>query len=272
MTEQYGADWLTSGGIDDQWVTLRNVKFACDIEADDPTKPFLVMDLVPDDTDMSPLEAKRFGIGANWAEAEDGSEVTRTDGRRPQFHKSSKAGRLLDTFLANGGTAHAQAKAKAGDKSTPFQAAWWEGLHVHIKENDASFENRETGEKVEWTYFSVEDTDGWADSSGKAKATKKAAAKKPAKKAASKKAAAKPDPEPEVEPEPETDETTSSDSGDSGGSELEAQVREHCANTDLDSHDEWMMAVYADIPDVGDDEAVAALVDDAGAIWADTWE
>lgn len=261
MTEQYGADWLTSGGIDDQWVTVRNVKFACDIESDNPTQPFLYLDLVPDDTDMSPVEGKRFGIGANWAESDDGSEVTRTDGRRPQFNKSSKAGRLLDSFLANGGTEHAQAKAKAGDKTTPFQAAWWEGLHIHIKENEASFQSRDTGETVEWTYFTVEETDGWADSGAKKKATKKAAAKKPAKKAAASKPEPEPEPEAEAEAEPET----------SGDADLEAKVREHCAATELDSHDEWMMAVYADIPEVGDDEAVAALVEDETAIWADTW-
>lgn len=262
MTEQYGADWLTAGGIDDQWVTIRNPKFECVIDSNDPTQPFLILDLVPDDTELTAFEGQRFGIGANWEESDDGSEVTRTDGRRPQFHTSSKGGRLLNSFLMNGGAEKAQARAKAGTTDTPFQASWWDGIHGRIKENEGSFNDRESGEKVTYRYYTIEETDGWADGAGggKKKAAKKAAAKKPAKKAAAKK------PEPEPEPEPVEDEPVKSDSGD-----LEAQVREHCAATELDSHDEWMMAVYADIPDVGDDEALSALVDDPDAIWADCW-
>lgn len=269
--EQYGADWLTTGGIDGEWVTIRNPKFECFVESQDPTQPFLVLDLIPDDPETSPVEEKRFGIGKGWQETDDGAEVTRTDGGRVQFHTSSKAGRLLHSFLENGGAAKARDKAKAGDSTTPFQAAWWDGLHFLIEEKTASFNDRDTGENVEFSYFVAAETDGWADGGKKKAVTKKAAAKKVAKKAAAKKAAAKPEPEPEPDdegtdepPEPETPTA-------GGGSDLEAQVREHCANTSVDTHDEWMMEVYADIPDVAYDETVSGLVDDEGAIWADTW-
>lgn len=275
MSGEYGSDWLTQGGVDDQLVTFRNAKFACFVEAQDPTQPFLVVDIVPDDPEVTPFEEQRIGIGQGWEDHDDGARVERTDGRRPQFHASSKAGRLLTSFLNNGGRAAAQERAKTHN-DTPFDASWWEGLRGKIKSNEGSFTDRESGEEVTYSYYTIEEDAGW-DGAGADGGTK--AKKAPAKKAATKPAAKKDteveaevDAEAEVEadtpaakPKPAKKAAAKKDGG------LEAKVREHCAATEADDHDSWLMEVYADIPEVADDDAIDALVTDPDGIWNDTW-
>lgn len=268
MSSEFGSDWTTSGNLDDEWVTFRNVRFDVMIESDNPDQPFLIADFTPDDTDVEVLEEVRIGVGSGWQESEDNASLERVDGKKLAFHNMSKAGRLLTSFLANGGREAAAAKAKAGDTSTPFDAAWWEGLHVRIVSQDSSFTTRD-GEKVDFSYFEVAETDGWDGDAGAAKKggkpAKKAASKPPAKKKA---AAKKAEPEPEPEPVVEAVEAVEAADGD-----LLSQVREHCANTQVDTHDDWLMEVYTDIPAVADDADVSAAVEDSGAdgVWAQTW-
>lgn len=261
MANEFGNEWTTTGGIDNEWVTFRNPRFDVMIESDNPDQPYLIMDFVPDDSTQEVLEEIRIGVGSGWQETEDNLHLERTDGKKLAFHNMSKAGRLLTSFLANGGREAAAAKAKGGDNTTPFDAVWWDGIHALVVTRESSFTR--DGETVDFSYFEVAETDGWGEAATKKPATKKAA-KKPAKKAAAKK---EPEPEPEPEPIAEADTEGSADAG------LLDNVKEHCANTASDTHDDWIMEVYADIPAVADDEAVAAAVEDEGpdGIWAQTW-
>src|SRR5690606_31272417 len=105
--------------------------------------------------------------------------------------------------------------------------AWWDGIHALIVTRESSFTR--DGETVDFSYFEVAETDGWGQSEKAAKPAKKAA-KKPAKKAAAKK-----DPEPEPEPVP----VAEVEAGGSADARLLNNVREHCANTASDTHDDW---------------------------------
>lgn len=259
-------EWLTEGGLDGEMVTVRNVAFATDPEFRDGQQVFLSVDFVPDDPDTTPMEGQRIGCGAGWEIADDdGTKIVREDGRKGAFNTKSKAGRFLKSLLESDAFNKALAdKHKAGEQVTPFDAAFYEGVRGVATRNTDSFETRDEGgaeETVEFSFWTLTDIEGYESGggSGGGKA-KKAAAKKPAdegeapaKKAAAKKATAK---------------KAAAKKDDAG---LEEQVREHCKNTEHETHDDWMMAVYTDIPDVAEDEDVQAKIDDPDGIWAEVW-
>ena len=251
--------WLTSGGLDDEWVTLRNVRFAVDIEYRDGEVAFMQADLIPDDTDVTPREAQIFGCGHGWEAADDESGITRADGKRAQFNTQSKIGAFVASFLEAGGRSAVEARHKAGDQITPFDAAFYEGMHVLVKNNQASGTG-DDGREFTWNYYTVAETDGYESGSGESKPAKKAAKKAPAKKAAAKKRAAK----------AEADETPAAKADD--GIDIDAwraKLVEHCNQSEAETHDDWMMEAYEAFDEIADSDDLQALVDDPDQVWAE---
>lgn len=247
--------WITQGGLDDEWVTFRNVEFKTDIEYRDGEVPFLSVDLIPDDPEVGAREGQRFGCGAGWDVVDDGAGIDRTDGKRPQFHANSKMGALVASFLEAGGREHVEARHKAGDQTTPFLADFYEGLHARIVSNTAEGEGDEG--KFTWDFYTIAETDGYesgSGDSGEAKPAKKAASKKAAaKKAPTKKRAAK---------------KAAEEDGDEG-SDLRERLVEHCNSSDAETHDDWMMEAYEAFPDDVDSGEFQQLVDNPDEVWAE---
>jgi len=269
--------WLTEGGLDDQPVTLRNAIFTTNIEnLDDNGDPvvFLSIDLVPEDPDVTTFEGQRFGVGKGWEITDEGASLVRVDGKKAQYNKGSKAGRLCSSLLDLPSFRDAvKARHAAGDQITPFTTGFFEGLKGTIKANEGHFKSSD-GEDVTFRYYTITEFHGYEGSSGgagsgSAKPAKKAAAKKvekieveaeveieveapkPAKKAAAKKAAAK---------------------KDEGGVEaLRAKLVDHCNATSAESHEDWMVEVYETFADELVTDEQMALVDDPAEIWDTIW-
>jgi len=252
-------NWLTEGGIDDAKVALRNVVFTRDVEYQDGQTPFLSIDLVPLDGEMAPFTGQRFGVGAGWDEDGDGASITRNDGKRAQYNKASKAGRLTNSLLELPSfMAEVKKRWDAGDQVTPFDARFFEGITGTVKANAGHFKAKDSGEEITFTYYTMTDFDGYEGSTVAAKPAKKAAVKK----AASKKAAAK-----KVEVMEEPVEEPASDNLTA----LRDALTEHASNSTADTHDEWMMEAYEEFADDLSTDAAAALVDDPAAVWDVVW-
>jgi hypothetical protein len=251
------SSWLTEGGIDSQPVALRNVTFTKDVEYQDGQEPFLSVDIVPLDGETTPFEGQRLGIGKGWEEAEDGSSITRNDGKKLAYNTQSKAGRLVGSLMSVKEFQQAvKAKWDAGEQVTPFQAAFFEGITGTIHANAGSFKAKDTGEEITYTYYTFSDFTGYEGAGAGAGAAKPVSKKSASKKAPSKKAASKPAPAEAVE------ETVSNDLSD-----LTARLTEHARQTAAETHDEWMLEAYeAFADDLSSDEA-AALVEDPAAVW-----
>jgi flagellar hook-associated protein FlgK len=259
-------NWLTEGGIDDTKVALRNVVFTRDVEYQDGQTPFLSIDLVPLDGEMTPFTGQRFGVGAGWDEDEAGASITRNDGKRAQYNKASKAGRLTNSLMELPSfMAEVKKRWDAGDQVTPFDARFFEGITGTVKANAGHFKAKDSGEDVTFTYYTMVDFDGYEGSTTTAKPAKKAAVKKAAsKKAAAKKAEVAEVVEPEPTPEPAT-----SDSDNLTA--LRDALTAHASNSTADTHDEWMMEAYEQFADDLSTDAAAALVDDPAAVWDVVW-
>jgi hypothetical protein len=277
----YLDDFLTTGGIDDEDITLRNARFTRDVQYRDGQEPFLLVDIVPANPDVTELTEQRIGIGAGWEEAEDEGSVSRVDGKKPAFHTQSKAGRLLESIgKAPGFKEAVEARIAAGDTPpAPTDAAFWEGIQGHIRQQEQTFTTRE-GTEANFRFFVFEEITGWEGVKAAAKPAKKAAAKKadepaagtskPAKKAAAKKPAAKPEPaEVEVdEPAPPPAPPPASDASDG----VRAQLVAHCQNTSAESHVDWMIEAYEAFADeLTADESLQTLVDNESEIWTEVW-
>lgn len=286
MTDDYMDQFLTTGGIDDELVTFRNAKFTTDLAYQDGQVPFLSVDIIPDNPDVTSLEEVRIGTGKGWEASDDEASVERVDGKKAAFHKSTKIGRLLESI---GGLAEfrnaAKARLEAGDMPAPTTAEFWEGVRGVIRNNEEEFDTAEGG-KATFNFYTFSTFEGWEGqaTSGK-KSTKKAASKpakkaaapkpeaededaeetpveapKPAKKAAAKKAAAKPEPVEE----------------DAGGLSLDdfrATLVAHCQGTEADDHSTWLVEVYEKFGDelVAGGDGFQALVDDEAEVWGEVW-
>jgi|GEM_PF-3627804 len=258
------AGWLTEGGIDNQPVALRNVKFTRDVQYQDGQEPFLSIDFIPLDGDSAPFEGQRLGIGKGWDESDDESTITRNDGKKLAYNTASKAGHMVSSLMAVGEFQQAiKAKWDAGDQVTPFNAAFFEGITGTIVANKASFKAQDSGETIEYVYYTFADFTGYEGAGSSAGTAAPAANKKaPSKKAANKKAASK-KAEAEVVEVAEVAEVAAGPDL----SELADRLLTHARNTSAETHDEWMLEAYAEFADDLVDDATASLVDDATNVW-----
>jgi hypothetical protein len=272
MTEDFLDQYITAGGIDDEKVTFRNAKFTTDLAYRDGQVPFLLVDIIPANPDVTALTEQRIGVGNGWEAADDEASVVRVDGKKAAFHQSSKVGLLLTSL---GKLDEFRAAVKKNPPAPPTEAAFWEGLEGVIRQHEETA-NKGKDDEFTFTYYAFDSFDGWEGQST-GKPAKKAASKKPepeaktatntAKKAASKKAAAPKAEEPAEEAEAE--EST-------GGSDIDAfkaTLVAHCQATEADDHATWLVEAYEAFGDelVAGGDAFQALVDDEDAVWGEVW-
>jgi hypothetical protein len=272
MTEDFLDQYITAGGIDDEKVTFRNVRFTTDLAYRDGQVPFLLVDITPENPDVTALTEQRIGVGNGWEAADDEASVIRVDGKKAAFHQSSKVGTLLTSL---GKLDEFRAAVKKNPPAPPTEAAFWEGVQGVIRQHEETA-NQGKDDEFTYTYYAFDTFDGWEGQQGAGKAAKKAASKKPevdetpaakpAKKAASKKAAVKVE---EPAEEPEVDEAPAS----GGIVEFKTTLIAHCQATEADDHATWLVEAYEAFGDelVAGGDAFQALVDDEDAVWGEVW-
>lgn len=286
MTDDFMDQYLTTGGIDDEAVTLRNAKFTTDLAYQDGQVPFLCVDIIPDNPDVTSLEEVRIGVGKGWEASDDEASVERVDGKKAAFHTSSKIGRLLASV---GGLDEFRAAAKdrlaKGDMPAPTTAEFWEGLRGVVKNNEEEFTTAEGG-TAKFNYYTFTTFDGWEGQTSSKGGAKKAAAK-PAKKAAAKKEEAEETAEaaeeaPAEAPKPakkaaaKKAAAVKEEAAETGGLSLDdfrATLIAHCQGTEADDHSTWLVEAYEKFGDelVAGGDAFQALVDDEAEVWAEVW-
>lgn len=256
--------WLGDGLPTDFVGTISSPKFAIpvDTQAEDP-QPMLIVDI---DNDEAEMNAQRIGLGKGWVAQDKGARVEKEDGGKLVFNKQSKIGRLLDSLMAQESfrTALLERAERDGAMLSPFEAAFWDGVTGTWVRNTAEFTDA-SGEKREYSYWTVEDAT--IKGAGKAKATtaKKATAKKAAASSAQsakeKALAAKAAKEAAAE--------ATTDAGDAGGLDLSDPTIAALVElaTGADSHDDFVVAAY-EIEAVLDSDELQALVDDPDGIYA----
>lgn len=243
-----------SGLMDNVDVQLCNFRFGRNPAfARDGELPVIAMvDLV----DIAGIEETRenqfYTIGNGW-EPVDAQGTAVTHPKAVGFNQSSN----LQKFLTRCLDADLE-KIQGHFEQTglkPQQAAFWEGLCVHL---DLEKQKIEFGERKGETRDVLVPTAvlGWNLLNGSAPAKAATPAKKTAKKAsASKKAAAKP--EPEVTEEPASGLTD----------DVAAAIR--AIADECDTHEEMVDRAYAEIDGIDSDAAIQEAIEDSGpeSIW-----
>ena len=257
--------WLGDGLPTDFVGTISSPKFAIpvDTQAEDP-QPMLIVDI---DNDEAEMNAQRIGLGKGWVAQDKGARVEKEDGGKLVFNKQSKIGRLLDSLMAQESfrTALLERAERDGAMLSPFEAAFWDGVTGTWVRNTAEFTDA-SGEKREYSYWTVEDAT--IKGAGKAKATtaKKATAKKAAASSAQsakeKALAAKAAKEAAAE--------ATTDAGDAGGLDLLDPTI--AALVELakaaDDHDSYVIEAYTNIDEADLTDEITALIDEPDALYA----
>lgn len=244
---------LESGLIDSADVTINDAIFTNRLDSFDPTKLELHLTVKPEGEDETTLY---LGCGDGWETQDGGETAVRTDGADRNFHGSTKVGEFftgLVKLMASDPAADKALRARASEFPLgPREAGFWKGLKVHIDRQDrkGSGDIPDFQVLVATGFLGIEGQAGAAATGPAAAGAKKAPAKKvaAAKKAAPAKAPAA-----------------------SGGvtDEIRAKLDEIADASG--SHDEFMEAAFAQVPEAStDDEVKAAVADDgAGSIWQD---
>lgn len=270
--------YLTTGGVDDEVVSFRNAKFTTDIQYRDGQEPFLCVDIVPENPDVTELTEQRIGLGQGWEASDDEGSVSRVDGKKPAFNTSSKAGRLLASLGKIPEFQKAvEARVADGSMPAPTDAAFWEGIKGTINRNEESFTTRE-GTEANFSYYTFSTFDGWEGISA-GKVAKKAASKKASSKPVAKATEAAEDADETTTPAPVAKKAAAKKAAakkDDAGGGIDAfreTLTAHCKATECEDHASWLVDAYTTFGDelvAGGDE-FQALVDDEGAIWAEVW-
>ena len=256
---------ITSGLWDGGRCIIRSPRFTRLPEYRDGQVVLMVADLYLPEDDGQVLEQQRFSIGNGWIASDDETEiVSHEDGKKLKLNNNTALGHLTDSLADVGGEELEKVlieRQKAGQPTTPFHVSLFDGLDVTLEQKEREFTPAGSTETATQRWYDVVEFHGYESTGGGAKpAAKKAAApaaKKVAKKAPSKPAKAAAD-------DPTAD----------GGLDETVLERIRDVARAANDYDEFLATCYSDIPEVAEDEAYQAVVDDASetGICAVTWE
>lgn len=274
---------VSTGLPDDFTGTIANARFTSQPDYKDGAL-FFCADITdiddPDVGDDGKIEDQRFGIGGTsesskyrWITEDKGASVVRDDGKKASFNNSTALGRLLGGLLNQESFRSAVTKrAQSGDRFTPNQAAFYNGIRGHWHRVEEKFTGQD-GQERTMSYLVMDEFAEFAGTgSSKAGAAKAATAKKAAKKAAPAKPA-KPAPAP-VE-DAETAEATALPITNPALEAAYAIAREVCdpdlAGDDYGEYDVFQRRCYDEIDGLDELPDVMAAVDsyEDGSVWAD---
>ena len=255
-------EWVGSGLFNGGRVVLRSATFRRDPGYRDGQEPALFVDFFQVD-EQETLEQQRIGIGNGWEEQQEGTRIERADGGKPIINDNTAAGKFITSLLGDADAVKAiEARWAAGDKVTPQDAAFWDGLDVELEQKSRDFKTRD-GEDATQRWYDVTKFHGYEGSgaaSGNGAAAppaKKAAAKKspPAKKAAGAK--------PPTAAEAPVEAAFTPDQAVLDAIRAQADVS--------NDFEEFVVNCYTNVAEVGEREEYQALVDDTenveGSIW-----
>ena len=262
-------EWVGSGLFNGGRVVLRSATFRRDPGYRDGQEPALFVDFFQVD-EQETLEQQRIGIGNGWEEQQEGTRIERADGGKPIINDNTAAGKFITSLLGDTDAVKAiEARWAAGDKVTPQDAAFWDGLDVELEQKSRDFKTRD-GEDATQRWYDVTKFHGYEGSGSNgasataspAPAKKAAPAKAAAKKSSPKKAAASTGPA-AAAPEPTPADTFTPDQ-----SVLDAIRAQADVSNDFE---EFVVNCYTNVAEVGEREEYQALVDDTenveGSIW-----
>lgn len=263
--------WLGDGLPTDFEGTITNAKFAIpvDSQADDP-QPMLICDI--DNAEGFDMDEQRIGIGKGWVTQDKGARVEREDGGKLVFNKQSKIGRLLGSLMESTAFREGlQARAEeTGRMVSPFEAEFWNGITGTWVREVSTFKNKDTGEDVEFSYWTV--TDASVKTAGKKTSgpAKKAAAKKASastgQTAKEKALAAKAAKEAKEKADEADDETSSSNgTGLDTSNPVIAQLVELAKAAD--DHDSFVIEAYTQLDEGDLTDDVTELIDNPDALY-----
>ncbi len=254
---------ITSGLWDGGRCIIRSPRFTRLPEYRDGQVVLMVADLYLPEDDGQVLEQQRFSIGNGWVASDDETEiVSHEDGKKLKLNNNTALGHLTDSLADVGGEELEKVlieRQKAGQPTTPFHVSLFDGLDVTLEQKEKEFKT-DSGEQATQRWYDVVEFHGYETASN-GKAAK--AATKKATKAVAKKAPSKPAPT-AAEDDPTTD----------GGLDEAVLERIRQVAREANDYDEFLATCYSDIPEVAEDEAYQAVVDDASetGICAVTWE
>ena len=255
---------ITSGLWDGGRCVIRSPRFTRLPEYRDGQVVLMVADLYLPEDDGQVLEQQRFSIGNGWVASDDETEiVSHEDGKKLKLNNNTALGHLTDSLADVGGEELEKVlieRQKQGMPTTPFHVSLFDGLDVTLEQKEKEFKT-DSGEQATQRWYDVVEFHGYETSSNGSKpAAKKAAA--PAAKKVAKKAPSKP-------AKAAADDPT----GDGGLDETVLERIRQVAR-EANDYDEFLATCYSDIPEVAEDEAYQAVVDDASetGICAVTWE
>mgnify|MGYP007069250221 FL=1 len=257
---------ITSGLWDGGRCIIRSPRFTRLPEYRDGQVVLMVADLYLPEDDGQVLEQQRFSIGNGWIASDDETEITgHEDGKKLKLNNNTALGHLTDSLADVGGEELEKVlieRQKAGQPTTPFHVSLFDGLDVTLEQKEKEFKT-DSGEQATQRWYDVVEFHGYEStgSNGSKPAAKKAAA--PAAKKVAKKAPSKP-------AKAAADDPT----GDAGGLDEAVLERIRQVAREANDYDEFLATCYSDIPEVAEDEAYQAVVDDASetGICAVTWE
>lgn len=266
----------SSGLVDDIDVTFTQARFIVDPNYTDTATgeliPVFAADLVTDNPEAGnggTLEDQFFSIGKGWEIEDDGAKVVRAAGKKGGFNHSS----YLQTIIAKLIELDEQLARGRYEETglTPQEAGYWEGLRVHMVQEEYTTGGFKDVEKKTRSRLMPDAVYGW----GEAEAVKpKPAAAKPAKKAASAKPAAKPKPAAKEEPVEEpvaAEETPASPYAEARAAvdaDMVAAIEAIAADADTDA--DFLDRCYNEVEGLADDDNAMFLVDNVDAedsIW-----
>lgn len=248
---------LTTGLWDGGRCIIRSPRFTRLPEYRDGQVVLMVADLFLPEDDGQVLEGQRFSIGNGWVASDDETEIVgHEDGKKLKLNNNTALGHFVDSLAEVGGEELEKVlieRQKQGQPTTPFHVSLFDGLDVTLEQREKEFKT-DSGEQATQRWYDVVEFHGY-ESTGAAKPAAKKAAKKVVKKAAAKVAA---------------DDPTS----DGGGLDEAVLERIRQVAREANDYDEFLATCYSDIPEVAEDEAYQAIVDDATetGICAMTWD
>jgi hypothetical protein len=264
----------SSGLADDIDVTFTEVRFGVDpaytdTETGEPV-PVFIADLATDDSDIGTngvIENQIFSIGKGWVIEDDGASVVVASGKPRGFNTSTYLQRILQRLLELDET-----KARKRFEETgvgPQSAAYWEGLQVHMVQEERTIQIGKGPSRVKSELMPSEFY-GWTDGEVEEKAKPEVKAKPAAKKAAAPKPKPAPKPAPAAEDEPaETPGSEYAAAKAQVDPDLVAKIEAIAA--DCDDADTFMSRAYSEIEGLDEDDNAMYLVDNVDAedgIWA----
>jgi len=257
---------ITSGLWDGGRCIIRSPRFTRLPEYRDGQVVLMVADLYLPEDDGQVLEQQRFSIGNGWVASDDETEITgHEDGKKLKLNNNTALGHLTDSLADVGGEELEKVlieRQKAGVPTTPFHVSLFDGLDVTLEQKEKEFKT-DSGEQATQRWYDVVEFHGYETTGGANGAKPAKAAAKPATKKVAKKAPSKPAPK-AAEDDPTTD----------GGLDEAVLERIRQVAREANDYDEFLATCYSDIPEVAEDEAYQAVVDDASetGICAVTWE